>query len=121
MPRQKTQGEMLTVGQLAKRWNVSVDRVWQLIRLGHLPETFTIPSAGRFGRTTKIPMSAVLAAEDAWAVTPVTNHGPRRRARPSKTGAALRHFPELSPTSEHDAECHAADPHSDARSGAAYG
>ncbi len=122
MPRPQTQCEALSVGQLAKRWGVSTDRIWQLIRAGHLPEAFTIPSAGRYGETTKIPLRAVVGAEEAWLVADDPRHQerPQRRSR-AASGAPLKHFPELSPTPVHDAESHASDPRSDVRSDAAYG
>ena len=97
MPREDTPCQALTVGQLAKRWGVSADRVRQLIRNGQLPGTFTIPSAGRYGATVKIPLVTVLKVEsEDWAIVPSSRGArPRSRRRRGDSGPALRHFPEL--------------------------
>ena len=63
MSRNQTPSQSLSVGQLARRWGVSADRVRRLIDAGHLPGAFTIPSAGRYGATLKIPLVAVIQAE----------------------------------------------------------
>jgi hypothetical protein len=96
MPRAKTQSEALTIGQLARRWSVSVSRVRTLVDKGELPGTFEIPSAGRYGATTKIPLAVVHAAEQRWATGALAEEAaarPQRRTR--GTPAAFRHFPEL--------------------------
>ena len=68
MSKFKTKRETLTVGQLAKRWGVAPKRVAELIRNGSLKGTFAIPSSGRFGKTTKIPLATVMEAEKTWQV-----------------------------------------------------
>ena len=85
------QSKALRVGQLAKRWSVTVERVRRLIEAGHLAGTFEIPSSGRYGKTVRIPMEAVLAFERRWQCGdshPVSSHLPDRRKE-------LRNFPEL--------------------------
>jgi hypothetical protein len=101
MPRTVTSCQALTVGQLARRWGVSVDRVRQLVRAGHLPGAFTIPSAGRYGATVKVPLDTVLRVEtEDWAVLPRARAqaGPKPGRRGGDAGPALRHFPNLRAT-----------------------
>ena len=98
MPRPQAQRLTLTIGQLAKRWGISCHHVRQLIEDGHLGGVFCVPSAGRYGAVTKIPLDSVLKAEtENWAVTPKKPE--RARPRPSRRGGdpgpALRHFPKL--------------------------
>lgn len=97
-----------TVGQLAKRWSVSEARVRALIESGVLNGAFTIPSAGRFGETTKIPIDSVLTAERTWAVTAAVQK-PRQRHRANPV-AAFKHFPELIDDQEPCVESHEGDP-----------
>lgn len=112
MPRTATQPGALTIGQLAKRWGVSGDRVRQLLECGLLPEAFRIPSAGCYGDTVKIPLSAVLQAETEWRIIPATGTVKRKRDRRNgRLEAGLRHFPELSPNPEPDVECPSSDLH----------
>src|SRR4051812_13948053 len=101
MPRPATACQTLTIGQLAKRWGVSADRVRQLARSGQLAGAFTIPSAGRYGATLKIPLETVLRLEtEDWAVTPRSGQsGPRPPRRKAASGPALKHFPGLAATS----------------------
>jgi hypothetical protein len=68
MPRPKTKLEVLTPGQLARRWGLGIDRVRRLIQTGRLPGAFKVPSAGRYGETVRIPLAAVLQAEKEWAI-----------------------------------------------------
>lgn len=98
MPRPKTTCQALTVGQVAKRWGISRDHVQQLINDGCLPGVFTIPSAGRYGTVTKVPLASVIQAEtELWARTPETTE--RARPKPSRrrddSDPALKHFPKL--------------------------
>jgi hypothetical protein len=96
MPRPQAQCQALTIGQLAKRWGVSADRVRKLVLGGHLPGAFTIPSAGRYGATVKVPLATVLQVEADWALAPAHQAaGPKRPRRGSDSGPALRHFPKL--------------------------
>ena len=92
MPR-----ESLTVGQLAKRWAIGVDRVRSLVMSCQLPGAFTIPSSGRYGATVKIPLTAVLQAEQDWAIAPQLDGHPSRKRRRPRDGLPpkLKHFPEL--------------------------
>lgn len=107
MLRTHIQPAALTVGQLAKRWAVSVDRVRKLVELGLLPGAFRIPSAGRYGATVKIPLDAVRKAESDWAITPSHVTKPQARRRKNRdTTPALKHFPELIDGPERVAECH---------------
>lgn len=109
MPREKIELAALTPGQLAQRWGVGVERIHALIQAGQLPGAFTIPSAGRFGETIKIPMESIRQAEQDWAVVPVDKER-RRPPRSHRQGdiPTLQHFPELSGLGlEPAAECHA--------------
>ncbi len=117
MSRSKTTAEAHSVGQLARRWGVSVERVRQLIRDGHLPETFTIPASGRFGAIVKIPLSTVLIVEQEWTVSPdqARETPRRRRAAAKRLELDFKHFPELDVSAEHDAECREDVPRSGAR------
>jgi hypothetical protein len=92
----------LTVGQLARRWGVSADRVRRLVEGGHLPGAFTIPSAGRYAATVKIPLATVVQFEtEVWAVVPQSNRaGSKPRRRGGDSGPALKHFPKLAASPE---------------------
>ena len=102
MPRSQTECQTLTVGQLARRWGVSAARIRKLVESGLLPGSFTIPSAGRYGATLKIPLATVIQVEtEDWAVVPQGNRPrpkPRRGGRDS--GPALKHFPKLAASPE---------------------
>ena len=63
MPRPKTQCETLTIGQLAKRWGIGRDHARGLVDHNAIRGAFTIPSAGRYGETIRIPLASVLLAE----------------------------------------------------------
>jgi hypothetical protein len=98
MPRPQAQCQTLTLGQLAKRWGISRDHVRQLIEDGHLGGVFRVPSAGRYGAVTKIPLDSVLKAEtENWAVTlkKPERARPRSSRRKDEPGPAFRHFPKL--------------------------
>ena len=112
MSRNQTPSQSLSVGQLARRWGVSADRVRRLIDAGHLPGAFTIPSAGRYGATLKIPLVAVIQAEtEDWAVLPEGGkRGPRTPRTRGESGPALRHFPQLAASPAPDAESPGAAP-----------
>lgn len=111
MPRQRTQPDTLTVGQLAKRWRVSTSRVQSLILAGLLAGTFRIPSVGRFGATTKIPLSTVLEVEHDWLIVPRNTTAPKQRPPRGRGGSlpVLKHFPELEVSVEASVESAAAD------------
>jgi hypothetical protein len=102
MARNRNTAQALTVGQLARRWGVSVERVRQLVASGQLPGAFTIPSAGRYGATLKVPLDTVIRVEtEDWAVVPQPAQArPKPRRRGSDPGPALRHFPQLRATTE---------------------
>jgi hypothetical protein len=106
MARTQTSCMALTVGQLARRWGVSADRVRQLIRSGHLPGVFTIPSAGRYGATVKVLLASVVRLEtEGWALTPEAKGRVRTKAstRSDKSGPAFRHFLKLRASPEQPA------------------
>jgi len=106
MPRSRTKCESLTPGQLAKRWGISADRARRLVESGQIPDAFRIPSVGRYGETIKVPLFAVIQAEQDWAVSPAGSE-PSRKLRSRRNGSPpLKHFPELRHASpEPDAEC----------------
>lgn len=86
----------LTLGRIARRWSVSVERVRQLVESGQLPGAFRIPSAGRYGATIKIPLQCVVEAERKWAVGARNRNAERKPRRGgSSTAPGLKHFPEL--------------------------
>jgi hypothetical protein len=97
VPRAPTPCQALTIGQLARRWSISPERVRQLALGGDLPGAFRIPSAGRYGETIKIPLATVVRLEtEEWAVAPEKRKaGLKSRRRGSDSGPALRHFPGL--------------------------
>jgi hypothetical protein len=107
MPRPKTQCEALTVGQLAKRWGIGREYARDLADQEEILEAFTIPSAGCHGRTTRIPLAAVLTAQQHWANHPEDNPLLKRRQRRQPNGHCpnLRHFPELNTEAEDAAQC----------------
>lgn len=71
MSRAGTPCLTLTIGQLAKRWGVSAARIRQLVEAGQLPGAFQIPSAGRYGAVTKIPLAIVMEVEtEGWVLVP---------------------------------------------------
>jgi hypothetical protein len=63
MNQTTTQPYTYSVGQAAKRWGISSERVRQLIDAGNLVGNFSNPSAGRFGKALRIPVETVLASE----------------------------------------------------------
>ena len=103
------QRESLSVGQLAARWGVGVDRIRRMIEAGQLPGTFRLPSAGRYGQAVRIPIDVVLKLEESWTAVQV----PAKKKPPRRQGgslAALKHFPELIPP-DCDAGCREDVPH----------
>ena len=64
MRRNNSRPHTYSVGQVAKRWGISPDRVRQLIDAGKLAGTFEIPSAGRFGKALRIPAETVFVRGD---------------------------------------------------------
>jgi hypothetical protein len=98
MPRTPATCQALTIGHLAKRWGISRHHVRQIIQDGHLEDVFAIPSAGRYGAVTKIPLASVIRAEtDDWVVArrrtePARPKTPRRR---NGSGPALQQFPKF--------------------------
>jgi hypothetical protein len=96
VPREKIAPASLTPGQLARRWGVSADRVRGLLRAGLLPGAFTIPSAGKYGETTKIPMATVIDVEMSWQMPIEAGHRQRhRRADRGRGSGGLKHFAKL--------------------------
>ena len=97
-----------SIGQLAKRWGVSPERIKSLVDSGKLPGAFLIPSAGRYGAALRIPRQTVDAIEQQWQVTPPAKAEPSlARTNRNSRIATLKHFPELGPLL--DAECPADD------------
>ena len=113
MPRSPTQLEALSIGQLAKRWGVSADRVRGLVETGQLPGSFKVPSVGRYGEAVKVPLATVIQAEQDWAIAPADVTSSRRKAprRGGTSSTTLRHLPELASNPEHDDGCREADQH----------
>jgi len=107
MPRPKSQPETLTIGQLAKRWNIGWDRARRLADPNVISGTFTIPAAGRYGKAVRIPLASVLLAEQEWAESPEDNRFPNRPQRHQRNGHSpkLKHFPELQAEPGDAAEC----------------
>jgi hypothetical protein len=102
MPRSPGSCQALTIGQLARRWGVGVERIRQLVHSGLLPGAFTIPSAGRYGATLKIPLATVIQVEtEDWALIPQGKQtGPKPSRRKDDSGPALKHFPKLAASPE---------------------
>ena len=103
----------VSVGKLANRWGVSVDRIRSLIQKGLL-EAFEIPSSGRFGQTIRISVRAVRQAELHWRLEACQERLTRQRVRNTKN-AVLRHFPDLKTSPVLDAEYPASDQRSSER------
>jgi len=105
MPRHRATIEALTVGQLAKRWGLGPKHVRELVNSDLLPDSFEIPSAGRYGATVKIPLATIRDAEAKWRLSNKTISAqacapPRRR---DNRRVALKHFPTLNGDARHDA------------------
>ena len=113
MPRSPTQLEALSIGQLAKRWGVSADRVRGLVKTGQLPGSFKVPSVGGYGEAVKVPLATVIQAEQDWAIAPTDATSSRRKAprRRGTSSTTLRYLPELASNPGPGAECRADDPH----------
>jgi hypothetical protein len=101
-----TKPKSLTIGQLARRWAVSRDRVQRLVDAGFLPGAFRIPSAGRYAATVKIPIATVLKVESNWQVAPDQRHRVPPVSDAGSAGLQLRHFPELTATPPPACESH---------------
>jgi len=108
MPPPRTKCEAVSIGQLAKRWGVSANRVRGLVETGQLPGAFKVPSVGRYGAAVKIPLATVLQAEQDWAVVPEEEAAIRRKRHSRRGGSppALKHFPELMSNPVPAAGCH---------------
>jgi hypothetical protein len=100
----------LSVRQLALRWGVGESRIKSLIETGELP-AFTLPSAGRFGKTIRIPLASVKAAERDWSVLPSHTASEKRHSVRQPAKRTLHHFPELSGDGSRDPERHEAGQH----------
>jgi hypothetical protein len=110
MPRRPSTLEALSPGQLARRWGLGVDRVRQLVVSGHLPGAFKVPAAGRYGEALRVPLAAILKAEQDWSIVPVgIGMLPKRRGRRNGSPPMLKHFPELATRPEPDAESRGGD------------
>lgn len=107
MPRSRITCEALSIGQLAKRWGVSADRVRGLVETGQLPGAFKVPSVGRYGAAVKIPLATVIQAEQDWAIAPADAASPGRRVprRRGTSSTVLRHLPELASIPEPAGGC----------------
>ena len=81
------QRESLSAAEVARRWGVGRDRVMSLVRAGKL-RAFAVPSAGRYGKTVRIPLVSILEAEEAWQVLPREERVPK----PPLVGAKLSHL-----------------------------
>ena len=102
MPRHSSSRTTYSIGQLAKRWGVSAERIRHLIRAGKLSGCFEIPSAGKYGRAIRIPIQSVCEVEAIWGMTPsISQETAKRRKRADKV-LTLKHFPELASLSEPD-------------------
>ncbi|QEG36204.1 hypothetical protein Pr1d_35160 [Bythopirellula goksoeyrii] len=89
-----------SIGQVAKKWGISPERVRQLILTGKLG-AFEIPSAGKYGKALRIPHEYVEAAEMEWAVeSSILGRQSPQRSHRNTSKSSLRHFPEL----RHEAE-----------------
>lgn len=89
------QHNALTISELAKRWSVSRERVRAMIDQGTIIGAFILPSAGRFGRTIKIPLSAVISLEETWRTYADGRDPTQKREAPKPPAPRLDHFPEL--------------------------
>lgn len=107
MPRPKTQCETLTIDQLAIRWKIGRERAHELAEQEKILEAFKIPSTGRNGEVVRIPIAAVLHAQQHWAMHPEDNPLLKRQPRRQRNGHCpkLKHFPELSTEPEDAAQC----------------
>lgn len=102
-----TRQSAVSLGQLAKRWGIGVDRVRSLVESGGLPGAFRVPSAGRYSCTVRVPLASIELAESTWAIEPSGVCAPRQTRSSPARASALRHFPELDSTvGERDAEYH---------------
>jgi hypothetical protein len=107
MPRLKTQSEVLTIGQLAKRLGIGRDHARALVDKNIIRDAFTIPSAGRFGKAVRIPLASVLQAQREWTDSPAGHPRLTHPDRHRQNGRfpKLKHFPELRTEPQDDTEC----------------
>jgi hypothetical protein len=98
MARSRTQRGALSMGQLARRWGLGVDRIKRLIESGLLPGSFKVPSAGKYGEAIRVPLSTVLKAEEDWNVADHPQDRIQRLTRRSRGRRSHEfvHLPELS-------------------------
>ena len=96
MSERNDERECLSIGQLARRWGVSPERIKQLIAAGKLGGSFKVPSAGRYGAAIRIPMDHIRLAERQWLISATAKSQPRTESisqvHPHR---AVDHFPEL--------------------------
>jgi hypothetical protein len=97
MPRPKIQCEAVTLGQLAKRWGIAPKRARKLANQQPILKAFKIPSSGTDGEAVRIPIAAVLNAQQEWTLHPEDNPLLERPQRRQRNGHSpkLKHFPEL--------------------------
>ena len=106
MPRKPTEPQVLSVGQLAKRWAIGTDRVQRLIDAGKIPRVFRVPAAGKFGQATRIPLDAVLEVEERWQLS-ADSSAPKRKLRRTGAEPSLRNLPNIiGPDRSRDDESH---------------
>jgi hypothetical protein len=110
MSGRDNQRSAFSLGQLAARWGIGVDRVRQLVETGELEGAFRLPSAGKYSCTIRIPLESVELAESAWAIDPSEVRLPMQTLPSKPRTPGLGHFPELETTSDEPAvECREAE------------
>lgn len=88
--------DSLTVGLVAARLGIERSHVRALVESGEFPNAYVIPSAGRYGETTKIPKADVEAALERWKVQGIPE--PKRTAKRKAVKArASRHLGFITP------------------------
>jgi hypothetical protein len=96
----------LSVSALAKRWGCGVERIHAMVRSGLIPGAFQVPSCGRYGKTIRIPIDAILRVEAKWTIAAQTFETEVKNRTVRKVPAPT-HFPEL--MTELDVECPSTD------------
>lgn len=104
--------QSLTISELARRWQVSRDRVREMVHAGKLHGAFVLPSAGRYGASIKVPLQSVIEAEARWQIGASLNDPVKSERRKPAPTLHLQHFPELLAATEPAAEYPAIEPHS---------